>query len=239
MPNIVVLTGAGISAESGIRTFRDGGGLWENHRIEDVATPEGFHRNPRLVYEFYNQRRRQLKDPNLKPNAAHLALAELEARWTGEFLLVTQNVDDLHQRAGSKKLISLHGELRKARCTGCHQVVEWDGDLDESHDCAQCGYLGQLRPHIVWFGEMPLSMGRIGMALENADYFLAVGTSGQVYPAAGFVASVPEHCKKTEINLNPTDISNAFDEHLTGPASEQLPRWAKALLETITKIKTD
>lgn len=228
---IVILTGAGISAESGIRTFRAADGLWENHRIEDVASPEGFRRDPAVVYKFYNERRRQLRDPQIKPNAAHLALAELEAKWPGPFLLVTQNVDNLHARAGSKKMVQMHGELLKARCTYCHKAFAWEDDLDDSHDCPDCGFLGRMRPHIVWFGEMPLFMGTIGTALETASVFVSIGTSGQVYPAAGLVQSVPRSCRKIEVNVAGTEISSAFDEHRVGPASQKVTELVRELLQ--------
>jgi len=181
-PSIVVLTGAGISAESGLRTFRDAGGLWENHRVEEVATPEAFQRDPALVQGFYNQRRAQLG--SVRPNAAHEALVRLETHWPGEVLVVTQNVDDLHDRAGSRNLIHMHGELLKVRCERCGQVSPWVGDVTGATPCPGCGRTGSLRPHIVWFGEMPLEMPRIQEALERCGLFLAVGTSGNVYPSS-------------------------------------------------------
>ncbi|HET8726770.1 MAG TPA: Sir2 family NAD-dependent protein deacetylase, partial [Alphaproteobacteria bacterium] len=158
---IVILTGAGISKESGLDTFRDAGGIWARHALEDVATPEGFARNPDLVHRFYNTRRRTLGNPAVQPNAAHRALARLEREWTGEFLLVSQNVDDLHARAGSKALVAMHGELLKVRCGACGHVAERPGDLGTGDACGACGTTGALRPHVVWFGEMPLEMDRI------------------------------------------------------------------------------
>jgi len=226
--SIVILTGAGISAESGLRTFRASDGLWEEHRIEDVATPEGFARNPELVQRFYNDRRRQLQ--TVVPNAAHGALADLENHWRGDFLLVTQNVDDLHERAGSRSLIHMHGELHKARCLRCQGVAHWEGDLGSDTPCPGCGTRGQLRPHIVWFGEIPLEMDRIGEALERCDLFLAIGTSGNVYPAAGFVRMVPRSARRIELNLEPSLVASAFPEHRTGPASETLPELVRELL---------
>ncbi len=224
---IVVLTGAGISAESGLRTFRDADGLWENHRVEDVATPEAFARKPALVYRFYNERRRSL--PGVAPNAAHAALARLEAAWKGAFLLVTQNVDDLHDRAGSRKLLHMHGELLKARCLACRQVLPWPGDLDADHRCPVCAH-GRLRPHIVWFGERPLEMDRIYAALERCSLFVAIGTSGHVYPAAGFVEAVPPACRTVELNLEPSRVVDAFQEHRTGRATELVPAFVDELL---------
>ena len=184
--SIVVLTGAGISAESGLQTFRDAGGLWEGHRMEEVATPEAFAANPEMVQRFYNARRSQLLSPQIDCNAAHRALAAFEQRWPGEFLLVTQNVDDLHQRAGSTALLPMHGELLKARCLCCDAVSEWRVDIDEQSVCPVCNTPGELRPHIVWFGEMPLYMEQIEQALLRCDCFVSLGTSSAVYPAAGF-----------------------------------------------------
>ena len=226
---IVVLTGAGISAESGISTFRDHNGLWENHRIEDVATPEGFHNNPALVQEFYNIRRAQLA--TVEPNPAHLALAEFEQQFNGEFLLVTQNVDDLHSRAGSKNLIHMHGELKKARCLHCGQITAWDSAIEPNSQCPGCGQ-ASLRPHIVWFGEMPLKMDEIYLSLENCDLFLSIGTSGQVYPAAGFVEVANAAGAHTvEINLEPSNVQDAFKEHQHGMAGQLLPKYLKTLLQ--------
>lgn len=227
-PSIVILTGAGISAESGLRTFRSEDGLWEDHRVEDVATPEGFERDPGLVQGFYNGLRHKL--PTVEPNAAHHALAELEQHWRGDFLLVTQNVDDLHDRAGSRSLIHMHGELHKARCLRCRGVFHWEGDLGETTTCPSCGALGQLRPHIVWFGEMPLDMERIQDALERCGLFLAIGTSGNVYPAAGFVRMVPRSARRIELNLEASQVAGAFPEHRTGPASATVPALVKELL---------
>jgi NAD-dependent deacetylase len=223
--SIVILSGAGISAESGVRTFRDQGGLWEEHRVEDVATPEGFARDPALVQRFYDARRRQLRD--VEPNAAHRALARLEREWTGELLLVTQNVDDLHERAGSRKPLHLHGELLKARCLGCGLVQAWSGDLAGAA-CPACG--GGLRPHIVWFGEMPFELERIFAALERCGLFMAVGTSGNVYPAAGFVQAVGGNCVTAELNLEPSLNAAAFDVRRYGPATETVPAFVDELL---------
>ncbi len=230
---IVVLTGAGISAESGIKTFRAADGLWEEHRVEDVATPEAFVANPDLVQGFYNQRRRQLLSPDVNANPAHLALAEFERNFAGEFLLITQNIDDLHERAGSHKLIHMHGELLKMRCSYSGVVSAITGDIATEDRCRCCGLRGGLRPHIVWFGEMPLAMDEIYSALEQCDVFIAVGTSGNVYPAAGFVqaaASVGAHT--IEVNLEPSAVQSAFSEARYGLASIELPRLLNEILES-------
>lgn len=228
--SIVVLTGAGISQESGIKTFRDHNGLWENHRVEEVASIEGFQANPDLVQSFYNARRAQLMDAAVQPNSAHFALAQLEKEWKGNFLLVTQNVDDLHERAGSEKLIHMHGELLKVRCVDTQQVFPWRSEITRESTCPCCLKTRTLRPHIVWFGEIPLEMDRIYDALESCDIFISIGTSGQVYPAAGFVAAVPPHCQSIEVNADSTPISNAFKRHLTGLAGSQVPKLAEELL---------
>lgn len=227
--NVVILTGAGISAESGVATFRGADGLWEGHRVEDVATPEAFAVQPEIVHQFYNQRRAALAA--VKPNSAHHALAELERAWQGEFLLITQNVDDLHERAGSSRLVHMHGELKKARCETCGAVFAWSDDLTISTPCPHCGDTGQVRPHIVWFGEMPLEMERLHVALERADLFLAIGTSGMVYPAAGFVdlaRMAGAHC--IEINAGTTGASPYFHEHRHGPATVEVTRWVQEQL---------
>lgn len=217
--SIVVLTGAGISAESGLKTFRDHDGLWENHRVEDVCTPEAFARNPKLVQDFYNSRRRQLL-ADAKPNAGHRALADFERRFDGQFTLITQNVDNLHEQAGSRDVVHMHGELLKARCTHTQEVVEWRPDIEASSTCPCCGQAGRLRPHIVWFGEVPLYMERIEQALSQCDLFVAIGTSGEVYPAAGFVSLAEAYDAHTvELNLAPSAGRNRFVEHHYGPAS--------------------
>ncbi|MFS4457934.1 NAD-dependent deacylase [Bdellovibrio sp. HCB2-146] len=228
--NIVILTGAGISAESGIRTFRDQDGLWEEHRIEDVATPDAFRRDPALVQRFYNLRRAQLRDPSVQPNAAHMALAELEKHWEGQFLLVTQNVDNLHRRAGSKNLLHMHGKLDQVFCLNCDEHFTWVDDWDLEAPCPSCGKVGSVRPDIVWFGEMPYFSDEIYAALEKADFFVSIGTSGNVYPAAGFV-QLAWKAHKIEVNLKDTEISRAFSEHFIGPASVEVPRLVQAFLE--------
>ena len=227
--NIVVLTGAGISAESGIRTFRGAEGLWEGHRIEDVATPEGFAQNPGLVHEFYNQRRAQLLSPSLSPNSAHYALVKLEKK-ADEFLLVTQNVDNLHDRAGSESLIHMHGELLSVFCQSCGHVMRTENETSEQTGCPQCGAQGKVRPDIVWFGEMPKRMDEIYAALENCDLFLSIGTSGNVYPAAGFVQQARLAGAKTvELNLEPSNANDMFMEHIYGPATVVVPEYVEAL----------
>jgi NAD-dependent deacetylase len=225
---IVVLTGAGISAESGIATFRDSGGLWENQRVEDVATPEGFQRNPLLVHRFYNERRAQLK--TVQPNAAHRALARLEAEWPGGVLVVTQNVDDLHERAGSRQLVHMHGQLRQAVCQHCGTVHPWELDLLPETSCPACGRKHTLRPNIVWFGEMPLEMERIHQALAECGMFLAVGTSGVVYPAAGLVTMANAFAYTMEINKEASAVASDFVEQRLGKATERVPELVEELL---------
>lgn len=222
--NIVILTGAGISAESGIKTFRTHDGLWENHRIEDVATPEGFHANPDLVQQFYNKRRKGLLDPAIAPNPAHEALAQLEQSIDGSVLLVTQNIDNLHERAGSSNIVHMHGELLKAQCSVSGQVIVQEGDLTTGDLCHCCQIPAQMRPHVVWFGEMPLQLNRIYDALSQADLFISIGTSGVVYPAAGFVHEARAHGAHTiELNLKPSALESEFAEKRYGKASQVVP----------------
>lgn len=231
---IVVLTGAGISRESGLHTFRDADGVWARVRIEDVATPEAFERDPERVQAFYNERRRGLLDPEVQPNAAHRALARLEAAWPGGVLLVTQNIDDLHDRAGSRNLIHMHGELMKVRCTACGRVVPWQGDVTGGEACPSCGTRGSLRPHVVWFGEMPLEMERIYAALGTCGLFVSIGTSGNVYPAAGFVAEARGAGAMTlELNLEPSLGASLFAEGAYGPATSVVPAWVDRMLAGI------
>ena len=232
-PSLVILTGAGISAESGLATFRDADGLWSKVRIEDVATPEAFARDPARVHAFYNARRAQLRDPAIAPNAAHRALAELDAAWPGEMLLVTQNVDDLHARAGSRRMIAMHGELAKARCLHCEAVAPWPDDLSTATPCPACGRQGGMRPHIVWFGEMPMRMDRIAAALDGCDLFVSIGTSGSVYPAAGFVAEVAGRARTLELNLEPSAGSRRFDEARHGPATQLVPAFVAETLAAL------
>ncbi|MFT4861592.1 MAG: NAD-dependent deacetylase [Pseudohongiellaceae bacterium] len=227
--SIVVLTGAGISAESGIDTFRASDGLWANHPVEDVATPEGFERNPQLVYEFYNARRQQLLSDAVGPNAAHTWLAKFEHDFSGSFMLVTQNVDNLHERAGSKNLLHMHGELLKMRCLNSRLVFDRFEDLSFDSHCPCCRSAGNLRPHIVWFGEMPFHMNQINRALEACDLFVAIGTSGNVYPASGFYQTAKiRRAHTVELNLESTGSS--FDTAHYGPATEVVPRFFESLL---------
>lgn len=226
--NIVVLTGAGVSAESGVATFRGPGGLWEGHRVEDVCTPQALARDADLVHRFYDERRANLA--RVRPNAAHVALARLEAAWAGKFLLVTQNVDDLHERAGSRRLIHMHGELKSALCAACGKRRAWDGPLPPRSRCGACGVPG-LRPDIVFFGEMPYAMDAIEDALAAADLFVSIGTSGAVYPAAGFVRSASHYGAATlELNLDRSAGSAWFDESRLGPAGTLVPDWVGSLL---------
>lgn len=231
--SIVVLTGAGVSAESGLRTFRDNDGLWEDHRVEDVATPEAFSRNPELVHRFYNMRREQLVDPFLQPNQSHIALAEFSARWTGDFRIITQNVDNLHERAGSKNVIHMHGELLKMHCSETGAVFECTSSIGVNDVCECCGLPGSLRPNIVWFGEMPLHMELIETLLSKCDLFVSIGTSGTVYPAAGFKETAKMYGAKTiELNLDPSATASSFDEAIYGPATKIVPEFFESLLKT-------
>ncbi|MDU5835443.1 Sir2 family NAD+-dependent deacetylase [Pantoea septica] len=235
-PFVVVLTGAGISAESGIQTFRAADGLWEEHRVEDVATPEGYRRDPELVQRFYNARRRALQSSEIQPNAAHKALAELEQVLGDNFLLVTQNIDNLHERAGNSRVLHMHGELLKARCTGSGQVIEWSGDLTTDDRCTCCQFPAALRPHVVWFGEMPIGMEEIYHALEQADLFIAIGTSGHVYPAAGFVHEAKlQGAHTVELNLEPSQVGNEFAERHYGLASQEVPQFVDGFLRSLYK----
>lgn len=239
--SIAILTGAGISAESGLNTFRGADGLWEGHRVEDVATPEAFARDPAFVHQFYNERRRGLLDAKVRPNPAHLALAELEENWAGAVLVVTQNIDDLHDRAGSKNLIHMHGELLKMFCAGCARggggteftrKYEIRGDIGHEDFCGACGQEGGMRPDIVWFGEMPYQMDKIFEALADCDLFVSIGTSGNVYPAAGFSMQAKGHgALAVELNLEPSSGASNFDEGLYGPASEIVPGFVRAVLD--------
>jgi len=226
--NIVILTGAGVSAESGIDTFRDGGGLWEQHRVEDVATPEAFARDPELVQRFYDMRREAIQTK--QPNPAHEALARLDSEWSGNLLIVTQNVDDLHERAGAKRVLHMHGEHLNAWCTACDVRSRWTGPLIDGPACPACGE-SALRPDVVWFGEIPYRMEEIFAALQEADLFVSIGTSGAVYPAAGFVRNARDLGAATlELNLEPSQGTLWFDEARHGPASEVVPAWVDEML---------
>ncbi|MCQ8277268.1 NAD-dependent deacylase [Acetobacteraceae bacterium KSS8] len=224
--SIVILTGAGISRESGLDTFRDPGGVWDKVRLEDVATPDAFRRDPNRVHAFYNARRAQLNA--VEPNAAHRALGELDRAWTGDLLLVTQNIDDLHERGGSQRLLHMHGTLRHVRCLGCAAVSPWLEAADTETPCPVCGQ-ATLRPDVVWFGEVPLHMDAIMDALSVCDLFVSIGTSGTVYPAAGFVELAGRQADTLELNLEPSG-GGAFDRSLSGPATELVPRFVADLL---------
>ena len=232
MKNLVILTGSGISAESGLGTFRDTDGIWAKFDWRELATPEAFAAKPEQVHAFYNARRAGLT--TAKPNAAHQALVELEKTWLargGEFLLVTQNVDNLHERAGSERLIHMHGELSKMRCEHCGYIHEAFDEITTDLPCLNCRQAGGLRPHIVWFGEMPMEMETIYNQLETCDLFVAIGTSGTVYPAAGFsqvAKQVGARC--IEINLENTDTSPLFDERRKGPATQAVPAWVAEIV---------
>lgn len=226
--NIVILTGAGVSAESGIDTFRDGGGLWEQHRVEDVATPDAFARDPDLVQRFYDMRREAIQTK--APNAAHVALGRLDAEWPGELLIVTQNIDDLHERGGARRMLHMHGEHLNAWCTACDVRSPWRGPLLHRPPCPACG-AEALRPDVVWFGEMPYRMDEIFAALRDADLFVSIGTSGAVYPAAGLVRTARDVGARTlELNLEPSQGSAWFEEARHGPATRLVPEWVEEML---------
>lgn len=231
-PPIVILTGAGISKESGLSTFRDADGIWATVRVEDVATPEAFARSPEKVHAFYNARRGKLVSRETEPNVAHQALARLEAEWPGEVLVVTQNIDDLHERAGAKSLIHMHGELLKVRCGACANVVEWRCDLGLDNACPNCGIVGKLRPHVVWFGEMPFEMERIYSRLECCRLFISIGTSGNVYPAASFVQQVRRRsgAHTAELNMEPSEGATLFAEAQYGLATVLVPAYVEKIL---------
>lgn len=229
---LVILTGAGISRESGLHTFRDADGIWAQVRLEEVATPQAFARDPARVQGFYNARRRAVLDPAIHPNRAHDALVRLESAWRGPFLLVTQNVDDLHDRAGSSRLLHMHGELLKIRCAACGRIARFEGDLDTDAICPSCDAKGTLRPHIVWFGEMPLFMEAIGDALADAGLFIAIGTSGTVYPAAGFAAEARAAGAIT-LEINMEETGGRFDGGLYGPATQTVPALVDFLLKEV------
>jgi NAD-dependent deacetylase len=232
---IVVLTGAGVSAESGMGTFRDKDGIWTRHSLEDVATPQGFARNPRLVHDFYNARRRALRDA--KPNPAHFALARLEQLVTkigGDLMLVTQNVDNLHEKAGSNALLHMHGELSRVICAACGTKGVWDEDLFTDTECWRCGQPGSLRPDVVWFGEMPYGMDDIHGRISSCDLFASIGTSGEVYPAAGFVHEARMAGAHTvELNLEPSANARTFGEGRYGPATQIVDQWVTDLIQKI------
>ncbi len=235
---IVILTGAGISQESGIATFRDSGGLWENIRIEDVATPRAFRKNPDMVYDFYNNRRRQLLSPDIAPNPAHFALARLEEKSVTPVLVVTQNVDNLHERAGARNLLHMHGELLKSRCGECGAVRQWERDLGAKDVCPDCGRAGYLRPHIVWFEEMPLYLEKIDEALRRCRIFASIGTSGNVYPAAGFAREARANgAHVVELNMEPSRGADVFHDGRYGRAGTIVPAWVDEVLEAQADAK--
>jgi len=234
--SIVILTGAGISAESGLETFRGAGGLWCGHCIEEVATPEAFEYNPELVHTFYNMRRSGLLAAAIQPNPAHKALAKLEEKWSGKVLIITQNVDNLHERGGSKNLLHMHGELLQAFCMHCSsgtgEKIKCCTDLSKEDTCPSCGQSGGLRPDIVWFGEMPYYMVEISAALSRCNLFIAIGTSGHVYPAAGFVSEALSAGAITiEMNLEPSQNADTFHHSITGPAGTTVPELIERLIE--------
>lgn len=227
--SIVILTGAGLSAESGLATFRDEGGIWAKYDYRDVATPEGFQRNPNLVYEFYNMRRRE--GAKAEPNAAHFALARLQKEFPGKVLLVTQNIDNLLEKAGATNPIHMHGTITQMLCTHCDARLPWTEDLSPDLQCPECELIGGMRPDVVWFSEMPYEMERIAEALSSCDIFVSIGTSGNVYPAASFVATAAAAGAHTvELNLEPSDRTSDFDERRYGPATETVPAFVDELL---------
>ncbi|MBK1834792.1 NAD-dependent deacylase [Roseibacillus ishigakijimensis] len=229
MAKIVVLTGAGVSAESGLRTFRDHDGLWEGHAVEEVATPEAFMRQPEIVHRFYNQRRQDVKAAC--PNEAHLALARLENALGEDLLLVTQNVDDLHERAGGRRVWHMHGQLGRLRCVFCDYMGPCPGELTSRSSCCQCGEAGGLRPDIVWFGEVPYYLDEIAHHLAQCELFVAIGTSGAVYPAGNFVNLASyEGARTLELNLARSENSARFSEVRLGPATQVVSAWVAELL---------
>lgn len=237
-PRIVVLTGAGVSADSGVSTFRDPEGVWSKYDWREVATPEGFVADPALVHLFYNARRANLK--TVEPNAAHRALARLDALLGEALTLVTQNVDDLHERAGSARVVHMHGELLKAACEICGARHGWAGDLSVETRCPDCKAAGGMRPDVVWFGEIPRFMDEIGEAIARADLFVSIGTSGSVYPAAGFVAearSIGVPC--AELNLEPSENAWAFGDRRYGRAAEVVPLWVEEIVRGLALQRTN
>ncbi|MEM1104166.1 MAG: NAD-dependent deacylase [Pseudomonadota bacterium] len=233
-PRIFILTGAGVSAESGLGTFRDVGGIWSQYRLEEVATPDAFERNPDLVYGFYNARRANLVAA--APNAAHAALAKLQSGLRaagGDALIVTQNIDDLHERAGAQDIAHMHGELLKARCLRCGALADWRGAMDAASRYPNCD--AAVRPHVVWFGEVPIGLDDIAETLAGCDAFVSIGTSGSVYPAAGFVSMAREMgMPATELNLEPSENAFVFTDQRYGPASSIVPAWVDDVLSTIS-----
>ena len=229
--NIVILTGAGISSEAGIKTFRDSGGLWEGHNIEEVATYTGFVRNPRLVYDFYNQRREQLNENLIAPTPAHIALKKLEDHFKDSCVVITQNVDNLHENAGTKNLLHMHGELQKSKCLRSGKVFKCTGELNSDVLCSCCNPGSRMRPDIVWFGETPYHLDEITELLQNADYFISIGTSSEVYPAAMFINMVSESCMSIEVNIEKTGATWRFKDNYLGKASTEIPKLVDKLIK--------
>ena len=233
-PGIAILTGAGISKESGIDTFRDAGGLWSRVNLEEVATLEAWHRDKKKVLDFYNETRSLFRAAGIHPNEAHRALAQLERDYEGEVTVITQNIDLLHEQAGSKRVIHMHGQDGEIRCMTCKTVFSSEFDLTPASICPHCNSAGELRPNIVWFGEMPMHLEEIYEVLERCGLFLAIGTSGEVYPAAGFVLHVRRHvprARTVQLNLEPTDSKSLFHEHIYGPATETVPPYVARVLK--------
>ncbi len=229
--NIVILTGAGISRESGLETFRDNDGIWSKVSIEDVATPRAFARDPARVHAFYNARRRTLLAPEIQPNAAHLALAKLQRLWPGSVLIITQNIDNLHERAGSMKVVHMHGQLLEALCTACNNVTKCYEDLSIETACPMCTRRGKMRPNVVWFGEQVRLADSAEQALRTCNLFVAIGTSGTVYPAAAFVEDARSaNARTVELNLERSQVASSFDEVIEGPAGETVPMYVEGLL---------
>ena len=231
-PRIIVSTGAGISKESGLKTFRDADGIWATVRVEDVATMDAFRRDPDRVQAFYNTRRANLQNDGILPNAAHKALVRLELEWPGDVLVVTQNVDNLHETAGTQNLIHMHGELQKIRCVECGEVIHWEEEITPNQFCGRCKVTGSMRPHVVWFGEIPMEMERIYEALGHCGLFISIGTSGNVYPAAGFVQHVRQQgsAHTIELNLEPSEGATMFAEAIYGPATQVVPAYVGKIL---------
>lgn len=228
--NIVILTGAGISAESGLVTFRASNGLWNNHRVEDVATVEAFERNPAYVHEFYNELKKELV--KAQPNPAHFAITKLQREYDAEISIVTQNVDTLHEKAGSKNICHIHGQINQALCLNCGHILETFGDVDTETVCPHCKIVGMMKPNIVFFGENLLCMDKVDRLLSGCDLFLSVGTSGVVFPAASFVQIAKYNGAQTyEFNLEPTSNNFYFDRHIFGPAGTTLPAFVDELLQ--------
>ena len=228
--NIVILTGAGISAESGLATFRSTNGLWNNHKVEDVATVEAFFKNPDYVHQFYNEMRPELY--NAKPNAAHLAITKLQQEYPAQISVVTQNVDTLHEKAGSKNIYHIHGQINQIVCLNCGHVFETWGDVSAEDKCEHCAIMGMLKPNIVFFGENLLCMDKVDKLLQTCDLFLSIGTSGVVYPAAGFVQIAKMFGADTfEFNMEETSNNRLFDEHIYGPAGKTLPQFIDELIK--------